>query len=50
MDQQTEKTNSNKVKIPVKRISKFTNRSPVENDKKRKKFMHDDLMKMKKNT
>ena len=37
MDQQKEKTNSNKVKSPVKRKSKFTNHSPGENDKKKKK-------------
>ena len=36
MDQQKEKTNSNKVKSPVKRKSKFTNHSPGENDKKKK--------------
>ena len=40
MDQQKEKTNSSKVKSPVKRKSKFTNRSFREN-KKRKKFMRD---------
>ena len=34
-----EKTNSNKVKSPVERKSKFTNRGSKENDKKRKKFM-----------
>ena len=44
MDQQKEKTNSSKVKSPVKRKSKFTNRSSKENDKKRKIT----LMKMKK--
>ena len=33
MDQEKEKTNSNKVKSPVKRKSKFTNCSPGENDK-----------------
>ena len=38
MDQQKEKTNSNKVKSPVKRKSKFTNRSFRENDKKRNRF------------
>ena len=37
MDQQKEKTNSRKLKPPVKRKSKFTNRSSRENDKKRKK-------------
>ena len=44
MDQQKEKTNSSKVKSPVKRKSKFTNRSSKENDKKGKIT----LMKMKK--
>ena len=43
MDQQKEKTNSSKVKSPVKRKSKFTNRSSRENDKKRKKFMRDNF-------
>ena len=33
MDQQKEKTNSNKVKHLVKRKSKFTNLRPRENDK-----------------
>ena len=42
-DQQIEKTNSNKVKSPVKRKSKFTNRSSRENDKKRKKFVSDNF-------
>ena len=36
MDQQKEKLNSNKVKRRVKRKSKFTNRSPRENDKKKR--------------
>ena len=31
---------SNKVQSPVKGNSKLTNRSPRENDKKGKKFMH----------
>ena len=44
MDQQKEKTNSSKVKSPVKRKSKFTNCSSKENDKKWKIT----LMKMKK--
>ena len=39
MDWQKEKTNSNKVKSPVKRASEFTNRRSRENDKKRKKFV-----------
>ena len=38
MDQQKEKTNSSKVKSPVKWKSKFTNCSSRENEK-RKKFM-----------
>ena len=38
MDQNKKKTNSNKVKSPVKRKSKFTNRSSRENDKKWKKL------------
>ena len=50
MDQQKEKTNSSKVKSPVKRKSKFTNRSSRENDKKRKKFLVITLVKMKKNS
>ena len=43
MNQQKEKTHSNKVKSPVKRKSKFTNHSSRENDDKRKKFMLDHL-------
>ena len=43
MDQQKEKTNSSKVKSPVKRKSKFTNRGSRENDNKRKKFMRDNF-------
>ena len=43
MDQQKEKTNSSKVKSPVKKNSKFTNHSSRESDKKRKKFMHDNF-------
>ena len=42
-DQQKDKTNSNKVKSPVKRKSELTNRSSKENDKKRSKFMRDDF-------
>ena len=38
MDQNKKKTNSNKVKSPVKRKPKFTNRSSRENDKKWKKL------------
>ena len=38
-----EKTDASKVKDPVKRKSKFTSRSYKENDKKRKKFMHDNI-------
>ena len=36
MDQQKETTNTNKVKSPEKRKSKFINRSSRENDKKKK--------------
>ena len=43
MDQQKEKTNSNKVKSPVKRKSKSTNRSFRESDKERNKFMCDNF-------
>ena len=43
MNQQKEKTNSSKVKSPVKRKSKFTNRSSREIDKKRKTFMRDNF-------
>ena len=43
MDQQKEKSNISKVKSPVKRNSKFTNRSSRENDKKRKKFIRDNF-------
>ena len=43
MDQQKEKTNLSKVKSPVKRKSEFTNGSSRENDKKRKKFIHDNF-------
>ena len=42
MDQQKEKNNPNKVKSPVKRKLKHTNRSSKENDK-RKTFMHDNF-------
>ena len=38
MDHDKEKTNSNKVKSPVKRKLNFTNRSSRENDKKWKKL------------
>ena len=48
MDQQKEKTNSDKVKSPAKRNPKFTNHSFRENDKKRKKFMGDNFGKIKK--
>ena len=44
MDLEKEKTNSNKVKFPVKRKSKFINRSSGENDRKRKKFMHNNFV------
>ena len=43
MNQQEEKTNSNEVKSPMKRKSKFTNHYSRENDKKRKKFMCDNF-------
>ena len=43
MDQQKEKTISNKIKSPVKRKSKFTDRISRENDEKRKKFMRDNF-------
>ena len=43
MDQQKEKTNSNKVKFPVKRKSKFTNRSFRESDKEINKLMCDNF-------
>ena len=43
MGQHKGKTNSSKVKSPVKRKSKFTNGSSRENDKKRKKFMCDNF-------
>ena len=43
MDQQKEKTNSNKVKFTVKRKSKYTNRSSKVNDKKRNRLMHDNF-------
>ena len=43
MGQHKGKTNSSKVESPVKRKSKFTNRSSRENDKKRKKFMRDNF-------
>ena len=42
MDQQKKKNNPNKVKSPVKRKLKHTNRSSKENDK-RKTFMHDNF-------
>ena len=43
MGQQKEKTNSSKAKSPVKRKSKFSSCISRENDKKRKKFMHDNF-------
>ena len=43
MDQQKEKANSNKVKSPVKRKSKFTNHSSRENDNRRKKLLCDNF-------
>ena len=44
MDLEKEKTKSNKVKSSVKRKSKFINRSSGENDRKRKKFMHNNFV------
>ena len=41
--QEEEKPDPNKVKCPVKRKSKFTNRSSKKNDKKRKKLMLDNI-------
>ena len=43
VDQEKEETNSNKIKSPVKRKSKFKNCSFRENDKRRKRFMRDNL-------
>ena len=43
VDQEKEESNSNKIKSPVKRNSKFANRSFRENDKRRKRFMCDNL-------
>ena len=43
MDQQKQKTNSTRVKSPLKRKSKFRNRNSRENDEKRKKFMRDNF-------
>ena len=43
VDQEKEETNSKKIKSPVKRKSKFRNRSFRENDKRRERFMHDNL-------
>ena len=42
MDLGKEKTNSNKVKSPVKRESKFTSRSSRENDKRKKLMLEDE--------
>ena len=44
MDLEKEKTKSNKVKSSVKRKSKFINGSSGENDRKRKKFMHNNFV------
>ena len=49
VDQKKEETNSNKVRSPMKRKSKLTNRSFRENYKRVKKFMRDNLRKKKKN-
>ena len=50
VDQEKEETNSNKVRSPLKRKSKVTNHSFRENDKRRKKFMRDNLEEEKKNS
>ena len=50
VDQEKEETNSNKVRSPLKGKSKFTNHSFRENDKRRKKFMRDNLEEEKKNS
>ena len=49
VDQEKEETNSNKVRSPIKRKSKLTNRSFRENYKTMKKFMRDKIRKKKKN-
>ena len=49
VDQEKEETNSNKVRSPIKRKSKLTNRSFRENCKRMKKFMRDKIRKKKKN-
>ena len=49
VDQVKEETNSNKVRSPIKRKSKLTNRSFRENYKRMKKFMRDNIRKKKKN-
>ena len=49
VDQEKEETNSNKVRSPIKRKSKLTNRSFRENYKRMKKFMRDKIRKKKKN-
>ena len=49
VDQEKEETNSNKVRSPIKRKSKLTNRNFRENYKRMKKFMRDNIRKKKKN-
>ena len=41
--EEEDKPNPSKVKSPVKRKSKFTNRSSKENDRKRKKLMRNNI-------
>ena len=48
VDREKEETNLNKVRSSMKRKSKFTNWSFRENDKRRKKFMRDNLEEEKK--
>ena len=48
VDREKEETNLNKVRSSMKRKSKFTNCSFRENDKRRKKFMRDNLEEEKK--
>ena len=50
VDQEKKETNSSKVRSPLKRKSKFTNHSFRENDKRMKKFMHDNIEEEKKNS
>ena len=50
MDQQKEKTNSSKVKSPVKRKPKFANEAPEEMVKRRRSSCMITLVKMRKNS